>query len=217
MAMRSKKLIHPRFLVLACLVTMAADLPPREYKNSFDQETPGKLPDDIMVLDGTFTIAIDQGNKCLELAGDPVGECGALLGPAFGSAVDVKARVWAATTGKRYPEFGIGAGDAGGFRIFVAPGRHVLEIRGGEDTRASAPVEWKSGTWTWLRLRIDKQGAQKWLVRGKVWPQEQKEPGEWMITTAAATAPPAGRISVWGETFSEQAIRFDDLSASAAE
>jgi hypothetical protein len=217
MAMRSNRPIFRRVLVLMCLVTLAADLPTREYKNSFDQETAGKLPDDTMVLDGTFTIATDQGNKWLELAGDPVGECGALLGPAFGSAVDVKARVWAAATGRRFPEFGIGAGDAGGFKLFVAPGRRVLELRGGEETRASAPVEWKSGAWTWLRLRIEKQGAQKWSIRGKAWPQGQKEPGEWMIATAAATAPPAGRISVWGETFSEQPIRFDDLSASAAD
>lgn len=215
--MRSNKAIHSSCLMLACLLGLAADLPRREYKNDFAAAAVGKIPDDIMVLDGTFTIAADHGNKCLELAGDPIGEFGALLGPAFGPAVDVKARVWAAATGKRFPEFGIGAGDAGGFRLFVAPGRHVLEIRSGEDTRASAPVEWKSGTLTWLRLRIDKQGAQKWLVRGKVWPQERKEPGDWMISTEAAAAPPAGRVSVWGETFSEQPIRFDDLSASGAD
>jgi hypothetical protein len=204
-------------LLFLSLVALAATSAPHEYTNDFETATVGKVPDDIMVLDGTFTIGADRGNKYLELAGDPVGECGALLGPALGPIVDVRARVWAAATGKRFPEFGIGAGDAGGFRLFVAPGRRLLEIRGGEDTRASAPVEWKSGTWTWLRLRIEKQGAQKWLVRGKAWPQRQNEPGDWMISTQAATSPPAGRISVWGEAFSEQPIRFDDLSASAAQ
>lgn len=213
--MRSNREIRRRVLVLACLVALATNAPNGEYKNNFDGAAVGKVPDEIMVLDGTFTIATDRGNKCLELAGDPVGEFGALLGPAFGPEVDVKARVWAAASGKRFPEFGIGAGDAGGFKLFVAPGRHVLEIRGGEETRASAPVEWKGGAWTWLRLRINKQDAQKWVIRGKAWPQEQKEPADWMISTESTAPPPAGRISVWGETFSEQPIRFDDLSASA--
>jgi hypothetical protein len=202
-------------LLLLAVIVMAAASAPHEYTNNFESATVGKVPDDIMVLDGTFTIAAERGNKCLELASDPVGEFGALLGPAFGPEVDLKARVWAAASGKRFPEFGIGAGDAGGFKLFVAPGRHVLELRGGEETRASAPVEWKGGAWTWLRLRINKQGAQKWLIRGKAWPQEQKEPAHWMISTESTAPPPAGRMSVWGEAFSEQPIRFDDLSASA--
>ena len=203
-------------VLLACLATTAADSPPREYKNTFEAAALGKVADDVMVLDGAFSIVSDAGNKCLELSGDPVGEFGALLGPAFGFAVDVRARVWAAATGKRFPEFGIGAGDAGGFKLFVAPGRHVMELRGGEDTRASAPVEWKSGTWTWLRLRIEPQGSQGWMVQGKVWPEDQKEPERWTISARATAAPPAGRVSLWGETFSEQPIRFDDLTAAAA-
>ena len=168
-----------------------------------------------MVLDGTFAIAAADGNKYLELSGDPVGSFGALLGPAFGPTVDVKARVWGAASGKRFPEFGIGAGDAGGFKLFLAPGRHVLEIRRGEDTQASAPAQWKSGAWTWLRMRIEPQSSSKWRVSGKAWPQGQDEPANWAVTTETTTAAPGGRVSLWGEAFSEQPIRFDDLSVSA--
>lgn len=204
-------------LLLACLAALAASAPPRQYTNTFESLPPGKVPEDIMVLDGTFTIANVEGNKCLELSGDPVGEFGALLGPALGPAIDVKTRIWAAASGKRFPEFGIGAGDAGGFKLFVAPGRHIIELRAGEDTRASAPVQWKSGTWTWLRLRIEPRGKQGWLIAGKVWPSDQKEPDPWTLSTQATSAPPGGRVSVWGETFSEQPIRFDDVSASVAD
>ena len=215
--MRTKAPICLRACLVACLVALAADSPPRQFKNDFESQPLGKAPDDIMVLDGTFTIAADHGNKYLELAPDPVGEFGALLGPAFGPAVEVKARVWSAAPGKRFPEFGIGAGDAGGVRLFVAPARHVLEIRNGEATQATAPLQWKSGQWTWLRLRIEHPSGKQWLIRGKAWPQDQGEPNDWTITTQLTTAPPAGRVSFWGEAFSEQPIRFDDLSVTAVE
>jgi len=202
-------------VVIVGLLALAAGSPPSSYTTNFDSATVGPVPDDIMVLDGTFAVVSADGNKCLELAGDPVGSFGALLGPAFGPTVDVKARVWGAATGKRFPEFGIGAGDAGGFKLFLAPGRHVLEIRSDEEAKATAPVEWKSGTWTWLRLRIEQQGAAKWVIRGKAWPQDQKEPENWAMTTESTSAPPGGRVSFWGEAFSEQPIRLDDLAASA--
>lgn len=200
--------------IIATLLTVAAASPPDRYTNDFEAAKVGPAPDDIMVLDGTFTIVSADGNKCLELAGDPVGSFAALLGPAFGPAVDLKARIWSAPSGRRFPEFGIGAGDAGGFKLFLAPGRHVLEIRNGEETQATAPAQWKSGAWTWLRLRIEPQSG-KWIVRGKAWPQEQKEPQEWVVTTQSTTAPPGGRVSFWGEAFSERPIRFDDLSVWA--
>ena len=200
--------------IIATLLTLAAASSPDHYTNDFEAAKVGPAPDDVMVLDGTFTVVSADGNKCLELAGDPVGSFAALVGPAFGPAVDMKARIWGAASGRRFPEFGIAAGDAGGFKLFMAPGRHVLEIRNGEETQATAPAQWKSGTWTWLRLRIAPHGG-KWSIRGKAWSQEQKEPQEWAVTTESTTAPPGGRVSFWGEAFSERPIRFDDLSVSA--
>lgn len=199
------------------LLAAAPAAAPRAYANDFSDTPLGPVPDSTMVLDGTFTIVNVEGNRCMELAGDPIGSFAALLGPAFGATVDVKARVWAASTGKRFPEFGIGTGDAGGFRLFLAPGRHVLEIRNGEATQATAPAQWTSAAWTWLRLRIEPQGPGQWIVRGKAWPAGQAEPSKWSVTTRTTTAPPTGRVSFWGEDFSEKPIRFDDLSVSAVQ
>jgi len=211
---RGRQAIIRLAFLFVSLLTLAAASRPDHYSNDFETAKIGPVPDDIMVLDGTFAIVSADGNKYLELAGDPVGSFGALLGPAFGPVVDVKARVWGAAAGKRFPEFGIGAGDAGGFKLFLAPGRHLLEIRSDDQTQATAPAEWKSGTWTWLRLRIEQHGAAKWVIRGKVWSQDQKEPEDWTITTETASAPPGGKVSFWGEAFSEKPIRFDDLSVS---
>ncbi|HXE53721.1 MAG TPA: hypothetical protein VN541_11925, partial [Tepidisphaeraceae bacterium] len=109
-----------RSLLLASLVLLGAGQPSgntKVYRNDFEKAEQGKVPPDMTVLDGTFTVREVDGNKCLELAGDPLGSFGVLFGPERITAMDVKARIWAAAKGKRFPEFGIGAGDAGGYKL----------------------------------------------------------------------------------------------------
>ena len=199
------------FLLSCCVaVLIAADAAP--YTNDFEKAEIGKVPDDVMVLDGTFAVRMADGNKFLELAGDPVGSFGALFGPEGLVAMDVKARIWSAASGKRFPEIGIGANDAGGYKLFAIPAKHLIELRKGDDPAASASFQWESGRWTWYRLRVEPKDPMTWQIRGKAWPDGQEEPENWMVSAVDAEAPPAGKASLWGSDFSEQPIRFDDLS-----
>src|SRR5947209_4317506 len=111
---------------MIALALLAAS--PMEYSNDFEKSEVGKVPDDLMVLDGSFAVRTIEGNKCLELAADPIGTFGVLFGPATSATVGVQARVWSAATGKRLPEFGIGAGDAGGWKLWLVPAQHVIEL-----------------------------------------------------------------------------------------
>lgn len=203
-------------LLLCCVVALAAAAPtsPQAYSNDFEKAEIGKVPDDIMVLDGTFAVRQIEGNKCLELAADPIGAFGALFGPDGVTAMDVKARIWAAGAGKRLPEFGIGADDAGGYKLFVVPAVHVVQLRKGDDVIATAPLEWKSGQWTWLRLRAKPGENKTWMIEGKAWGAGQKEPDGWTISGKDTEAPSPGKASIWGNDYSEQPIRFDDLSVT---
>jgi len=115
---------------------------PVAYSNDFEKAEVGKVPDEFMVLDGPFAVRQVDGNKCLELTGDPIGAFGALFGPAGVSGSEVSARIWASPTGKRFPEFGIGANDAGGYKLMLLPGQNVVELRKGEEPLATAPFKW---------------------------------------------------------------------------
>jgi hypothetical protein len=167
-----------------------------------------------MVLDGTFAIKEFEGKKCLELAGDPIGSFGALIGPEGITAMDVQARIWGARSGKRLPELGIGADDAGGYKVFLVPQRHLLELRKGDDAIASVPFEWTGGSWTSFRLHVAPTAKNTWIIQAKAW-QGAKEPEGWMLTQEDTEMPPAGKASIWGNDFSEQPIRFDDVTVTA--
>jgi hypothetical protein len=207
------KLLRPVTIAMI-LVLLAADAPaPPAYSNDFEKAEIGKVPDDMMVLDGTFAVREFEGNKCLELDGTPIGTFGVLLGPAGLTSCEVSARIWAQPTGKRFPEFGIGANDAGGFKLFLLPGRSQLELRKGDDPVASAPFHWTPSSWTNFKLRITSTNG-SWTIQAKAWPSSTPEPGQWTLSAKDPTAPTPGRASLWANDYSEKPVRFDDLKVS---
>ena len=202
------------FLIGAALLATAADTPaPTNYSNDFEKAEIGKVPDDIMVLDGAFAVREFEGNKCLELDGTPIGAFGALFGPAGLTSCEVSARIWAQPTGKRFPEFGIGANDAGGYKLFLLPSHSLLEIRKGDEPVASAPFTWTPSSWTHFKLRITSMSG-SWTIQAKAWPASSPEPATSTLTAKDPTAPTPGRASLWANDYSEKPVRFDDLKVS---
>jgi hypothetical protein len=214
-------------LSLTCLLLLAAAAAaaaaaagdaaaPPVYSNDFAKAAPGPLPDDeFLVLAGAFEVKDVDGEKLLELSPYPLDTFGVLFGPADHATGSVSARAWAATTGRRVPEFGVGTNDAGGYKLWLMPRQKLLALRKADQTVATAPYDaWKSETWTHLRLSVSKAGEGAWKVQGKAWSAGAEEPKEWAVTFADTAEPPAGRASVWGNPYSGKPIRFDDLLVS---
>lgn len=198
---------------LSCALALGA----APYRNDFSGAKPGPLPEGLQRINGDFTVARAEGNTFLELPGDPLDTFGVLFGPAEHAEVDVSARAWSKTSGRRYPEFGVGAGDIGGFKLMLLPAQKKLELRKNDHVVATGPYEadWKSGTWTTIRLRVTKAGN-GWKVEGKAWPSDAEEPEKAAVSLDVTEAPQPGRASIWAVPFSGQSIRFDDLSATPA-
>ena len=195
----------------------AADAPPpTNYFIDFEKTPPGKPPEDMLVLNGEFSVKADGNNHFLEVAGEPLDSYGVLFGPTI-SLPDVSAKIYATSTGRRFPEVGVGCGDAGGYKLMLVPGQSSLELRRGEDPVAHVGYDkWQSGQWFSFRLKVSAAGEGKWHIQGKVWPGAEKEPDGWSISYDAADDPAAGRASVWASPYSGTPVRFDDLSASGS-
>jgi hypothetical protein len=189
-----------------------------KYHTNFSGAEVGKLPPDVQAVTGGYKVATFENDKVLELPGEPLDVFGLLFGPAGAAEVDVRARAWSAASGRRMPEFGVGTGDVAGYRLMLLPAARRLELRRGDEPVTSVETKepWRSGTWTWLRLRVAKQANGHWAVQGKAWPADGKEPQDWQLSHDAAQPPHGGRASVWGIPFSGQPIRFDELGVEPA-
>ncbi len=201
-------------VVLTCGVVapLRGDAPAKAlYANDFEALPEGKLPADILVLNGEWTIRKVEGNGVIELPGDPLDTMGVLVGPADRNAYTVTARGQSAVTGRRFPEFGVGACGPGQYRLWLMPAVGELQLIRGEDVRTAAPFAWKSGQWVRFKLQVEKVAEDKFRVRGKAWADGGEEPKGWQVEVEDGEAPPAGRACLLSTPFSGQATRFDDV------
>lgn len=209
--MKTKLYIAPFLCVTLPMLAHAGQI---LYQYDFEHADVGQVPADMMVLDGDFSVKQSDGNKYLELPGAPLDTFGVLFGSSTNYGVSVSARIFGTSKGRRAPSFGVGLNGVNGYKLKISPGKNALEIFKGDDSVASVPCQWKSGSWTMFRLEIEKSGG-AWKVEGKVWPQSEAEPKDWMISIDEKEAPHSGRPSLWGSPFSGTPIRFDDLKITS--
>jgi hypothetical protein len=185
------------------------------YSNGFDKADAGKVPDDLMVLEGGFAVREEGGNKFLELPGAPLDTFGLLFGPTETENVSASARFYGTGKGRRFPTFALGLNGVSGFKLQMSPAKKALELLKGEsEVLASVPYTWDSGAWTRMRLQVRKTGEGQWQIEGKAWKDGNTEPAKWMIAHTINMAPIAGRAGIWGMPYSGTPIRFDDLAVS---
>jgi hypothetical protein len=181
------------------------------YENNFESSEVGAVPDDFLVLNGEFGIQTDGTNHFLELPGAPLDSFAVQFGPVTKENVAVTARIFGTAKGRRTPTFGVGLGGVAGFKLQVSPAKESIELLKDQELKQSAKFDWKSGSWTKLRLEIQQLKPGVWSVEGKAWPEGVPEPKEWMISFETPDEPIAGKASVLTSPFAGTPIRFDDL------
>ncbi len=207
-----------KFRNILALLLAAASLSAQEstYKNDFQSADPGKVPKDFMVLDGSFAVVAEGGEKFLELPGAPLDTFGLLFGPTERENRLASARVYGTTKGRRAPTFSIGLGGVGGYKLQVSPGKKLLELYKSDTVKASVPFNWQSGKWTRLALTLKKSGDKEWRLEGRAWPDGETEPTAPTLTFTETEQPPAGRASIGGSPYATTPIRYDDLFTGPA-
>ena len=186
------------------------------YKNDFESAEVGKVPQEMMVIDGGFTVVEEAGNKCLELPGAPLDTFGILFGPTEKENRTASARIYGTSKGRRAPTFSIGLGGVGGYKLQVSPGKKMLELYKGDAVKTSVPFEWQSGKWTHLALIIRKSKDNEWALEGFAWTEGSPKPTAPVLNFTDNEAPPSGRASIGGSPYATTPIRFDDLFTGPA-
>lgn len=186
----------------------ADDLP---YHQDFEKETVGKVPTNFLVLDGAFTVKEESGNKLLELPGSPLDTYAVQFGPAEAENVSVTACIRSTAKGRRYPVFGVGLNGVSGYRLQLSAAKKAIELYKDQALKSTVEYEWKSGSWTSLRLQVRRLADGVWKIEGRAWTKGAQEPSTWLISVEDKEQPQTGRASIFGSPFSGTPIQFDDL------
>lgn len=184
------------------------------YKIDFEAAEVGKVPAEMMVLDGGFKVIEDNGNKVLELPGAPLETFGLLFGPTEKENRTVHARVFGTSKGRRAPTFSVGLGGVGGYKLQVSPGKKALELYKGGDVKKSVPFDWQTGKWTQLALTVKKSKDTEWAIEGAASPEGSNSPTK--LSWTETEEPPSGRASIGGSPYATTPIRYDNLFTGPA-
>lgn len=179
------------------------------YSQNFDALK--EMPDDIMQLNGEFTLVADGTGKAMALTPNPLDTYNALFGPPAKDGIAARARIQGASKGRQSPSFGIGLNGVSGYVLRLATAKGQIELVHDEAVITSQPYSWKTGTWTRFLLQVRAVTPTSWAVEGKVWPDGEAEPAAWTLTNTIDKAPSAGRPSLWGVPYGGKPILFDDL------
>src|SRR5688572_13318100 len=160
------------FMTAAVLVCCHSYLPAADsprgsekvlYQNNLENSPVGPVPEELMVLEGNFSVKQEGTNKFLELPGAPLELFGLLFGPTEKEGVTVSARIYGTSQGRRGPTFGVGLGGVGGYKLQVSAAKKQIELIKGETVLQTVPFEWKSATWTGFQLSVQRDN-QTWQV-----------------------------------------------------
>ena len=174
------------------------------------------LPDDVLVLGGSFSIVAEGATHLLALGPEQLDDFGLLVGPDVAGGVEIEAAIRADGQKRLVPRFGVGLNGVGGYRLLVTPAAAAVQLLKGDDVVASAPFAWTPNGW--LRVRLRAQAAERGGLRlsGWVWPADGAAPAAPLLLHADATPPPAGRPALYGAPYAGKPIFFGPVSVRAA-
>ena len=96
------------------------------------------------------------------------------------------------------------------------PATGKLILMNADEHVASAAYPWSSGSWTRLKLQVEKADGGKVRVRGKAWADGTDEPKDWMVQFEDAESPQPSRAGAFGTPIQECSARLRVCACSGS-
>ena len=185
-----------------------------EFSEDFSQLEIGSEPDSIFVLDGLYTVQ-KQGDdeRSLLLPGTPMGDFGLLFGPRIKEkSLEISFSFFASKKGRRMPSIAAGIGGVRGYRLRLNPASRNIVFSLDEEAIWQLPLSWQGDKWWSIRFRaMPGESNQATRLSFKLWPRDQQEPTDWVVSEEFGFVYEGGKCALWGFPYSSTPILFDDI------
>lgn len=200
-----------RTAAILLLAATSAYAQPKQFAFDCEAWAEGEPPSEVFVVEGKVSVVTKDGNKALEFGVGELVDGNALLGDSANGSASIEARVFGSKQGRSMPRFAIGVHGQSGYRLVVYAAQKQLQLVKSDEVVKTIPFTWTSDAWLKLKLEVKKIADDKWTIACKAWPADAAEPAEAAITHEDATLKGQGKCSIWGTTFSNTPICFDDM------
>tara|TARA_R110002096_G_scaffold403766_4_gene601399 strand:- start:38135 stop:38761 length:627 start_codon:yes stop_codon:yes gene_type:complete len=195
---------------LVLLLQTALPLVAKDSTENFESFAVGTEPD-LFILDGTFTVELDGGNKVLSLDPSPLVEGTVQIGKSLRTGAEITARVKGAQKRRSFPRFGVSLHGLSGYKLRVVPAKQILELVKNDEVIQTSPFVWSTDQWHVLRLRVQRLDDERWSVSGWVWAEATNPPEHANIEYIGEAKRFQGKAAIIGTPYSGSPILFDDV------
>ena len=133
------------------------------------------------------------------------------VGPSDWSDYTIEADLRATSTRRRVPDMGL---INSGYTLDVMGAHQQIQLRSWTAERRMAvevPFQWEADRWYRFKLRVD-MSKEKAVIRGKVWPRESPEPGDWTIVAEDPHPIRQGSPALYA--YSPTPVHFDNVKVA---
>jgi outer membrane protein assembly factor BamB len=188
-------------------------VPPLPWRLDFTALEDGKAPPTWIGATGKFAVATRDGEKVLTKAPLARGlqRSEVYMGPATWSGYTVQADLMGLKDGARLPDICL---INGGYTFELMGTHQKIELRDWASMlrlAREAPFAWQAGSWLRVKFRVE-PGADKSVLRVKIWPREAPEPADWTLQAEDPVPIRQGSPGICG--YSPSTIVYDNLEVT---
>lgn len=189
-------------------------LAPLPLTEDFEGVEIGSRPDYFLGYVGSFRVESLAGNRVLLKGPSPVkiDRHITFFGSHRAHGYTIEADLMGTRDGRILPDLGL---INSGYTLDLMGAHQRLEIRSWPSVLRMArrvDFSWQPDTWYRMKLRVDAE-PDKAIIRGKVWPRGEVEPGDWQITAEDPVPIREGSPGLYG--YSPTPIYFDNLEVTS--
>ncbi len=189
--------------------------PSGAFREGFDRYAPDTVPDGWSAARGRYKVVEVDGERMLQKpSGNPRSwRTTVYIGTPSQRGYEVEAEMMSMEQRRRMADMGL------------VSHRYTLALMGNAQSlmfrtwmseldrfSEEIPFEWDPETWYRMKFRVEPHADGSTSVRGKVWPRDQEEPGEWTIEAVDPIGHAHGSPGIYG--YSSADIYYDNVAVA---
>jgi outer membrane protein assembly factor BamB len=177
-------------------------VPQIPYANTFENLPEGIVPGGWVNTQGKYLVKSVDGNKVLAKVNNKfsplISRGNAYITLPTAKDYTIECDVQGSQVGAYLPEMGIGANR---YNLILVGNVQKLRLMSWDALpRIDKTIDyaWKPGVWYRLKLTTDIQNEKSGVIRGKVWPRDEKEPAAWSVEVTDSRPVTEGSAALYG-------------------
>jgi len=182
------------------------------YKQDFEEVEEGGVPGDFFILEGKFSVAMRDGRKCLVLPAHPVDEHGFLFGPRLNSSnVELSFSCLGGFKSRKHNVYAGALSGVRGIHFRINPSFRDFRVTHADYEEKRSGIIWSPKEWMRVHIFAQPEKEEKTRLMVHIYGAVSRGKNDWKSDFLVDGLLVGGKCALWGFSYAEQEMAWDDL------